>query len=110
MRRRGPPWAWAAPPQAGRGVDLDAVSARIRDGHTGARKSGDIGFAVLRGGDVVGDHTVIFAGEGERIELSHRANDRQIYAVGAVRAALWAHGQHPGPLLHAGCPGAGLIY
>lgn len=80
----------------GRGVDLDAVSARIRDGHTGPRKSGDIGFAVMRGGDVVGDHTVVFAGEGERIELSHRANDRQIYAVGAVRAALWAHGQHPG--------------
>jgi 4-hydroxy-tetrahydrodipicolinate reductase len=81
---------------SGRGVDLDAVSARVRDGHTGPRKSGDIGFAVLRGGDVVGDHSVIFAGEGERIELSHRANDRQIYAVGAVRAALWAHGQHPG--------------
>lgn len=67
-----------------------------RDGLIGPRKSGDIGFAVLRGGDVVGDHSVIFAGEGERIELSHRANDRQIYAVGAVRAALWAHGQHPG--------------
>ncbi|UEM04753.1 4-hydroxy-tetrahydrodipicolinate reductase [Skermanella rosea] len=81
---------------AGRGVDLDAVSARLRDGHTGERRRGDIGFAVMRGGDVVGDHSVVFAGEGERIELGHRANDRQIYAVGAVRAALWAHGQPPG--------------
>jgi 4-hydroxy-tetrahydrodipicolinate reductase len=81
---------------AGRGVDLEAVSARVRDGHTGARRPGDIGFAVLRGGDVVGDHVVTFAGEGERIELAHRASGRQIYAVGAVRAALWARTQQPG--------------
>jgi 4-hydroxy-tetrahydrodipicolinate reductase len=74
----------------GRGVDLDAVADRARDGHTGAREDGHIGFAVLRGGDVVGDHTVMFAGPGERIELTHKASDRVIYARGAVRAALWA--------------------
>jgi 4-hydroxy-tetrahydrodipicolinate reductase len=81
---------------AGRGVELDAVAVRARDGHTGARREGDIGFAVLRGGDVVGDHVVTFAGEGERIELGHRASSRAIYAVGAVRAALWARTQPPG--------------
>lgn len=80
----------------GRGVDLDKVSARGRDGHTGARKAGDIGFASLRGGDVVGDHTVIFAGAAERIELTHRATGREIYARGAVRAALWAKGKPAG--------------
>jgi len=74
----------------GRGVDLDAVADRVRDGHTGARIDGHIGFAVLRGGDVVGDHTVMFAGPGERIELTHKASDRGIYARGALRAALWA--------------------
>lgn len=81
---------------AGRGVALDAVATRVRDGHTGARPVGDIGFATLRGGDVVGDHTVMFAGPGERIELSHKASDRGIYARGAVRAALWTAGQPPG--------------
>jgi 4-hydroxy-tetrahydrodipicolinate reductase len=81
----------------GRGVnDLAAVSERGRDGHTGPRKPGDIGFASLRGGAVVGDHTVILAGAGERIELTHRADDRAIFAVGAVRAALWARGRKPG--------------
>ncbi|MQX37302.1 4-hydroxy-tetrahydrodipicolinate reductase [Roseospira navarrensis] len=75
---------------AGRGVDLDAAADRVRDGHTGAREDGRIGFAVLRGGDVVGDHTVMFAGPGERIELTHKASDRAIYARGALRAALWA--------------------
>ena len=80
----------------GRGVELERVSARGRDGHTGPRRPGDIGFAVLRGGDVVGDHTVIFAGEGERIELSHRAGGRELFAQGAVRAALWAVGRPPG--------------
>lgn len=80
----------------GRGVDLDKVSARGRDGHTGARKAGDIGFASLRGGDVVGDHTVIFAGDAERLELTHRATGREIYARGAVRAALWAKGKPAG--------------
>ncbi len=74
----------------GRQVDLDAVSDRVRDGHTGTRVEGHIGFAVLRGGDVVGDHTVVFAGPGERIELTHKASDRVIFARGAMRAALWA--------------------
>jgi 4-hydroxy-tetrahydrodipicolinate reductase len=81
---------------AGRGVALDAVAQRGRDGITGARKSGDIGFAALRGGDAVGDHHVIFAGAGERLELSHRATNRAIYAKGAVRAARWVIGQPPG--------------
>ncbi len=81
---------------AGRGVDLNAHSARGRDGMTGARKAGDIGFASLRGGTVVGDHSVIFAGPAERIELTHRAEDRMIFARGALHAALWARGQKPG--------------
>lgn len=81
---------------AGRGVSLSSASVRSRDGHTGARRRGDIGFATLRGGDVVGDHTVIFAGAGERIELIHRATDRGIFARGAVKAALWGRGKAPG--------------
>ena len=81
---------------AGRGVKLDEVSVRARDGITGARRKGDIGFAALRGGDVVGEHTVIFAAEGERLELSHRSTSRQTFARGAVRAALWGHGKEPG--------------
>ena len=81
---------------AGRGVDLDNVSQRVRDGHTGSRKAGDIGFATLRGGDVAGDHIVIFAGDGERIELAHKASNRTVFAVGAVRAALWTGGKLPG--------------
>lgn len=80
----------------GRGVALRDVADRGRDGITGARRPGTIGFASLRGGDVVGDHTVTFAGPGERIELTHRAGNRSIFAHGAVRAALWAHGQSPG--------------
>lgn len=80
----------------GRGVELDAVAARARDGITGARPTGAIGFAVMRGGDVVGDHRVVFAGPGERIELAHIASDRRIYARGAVRAALWTASQRPG--------------
>lgn len=80
----------------GRGVDLAAHSARARDGHTGPRKAGDIGFAALRGGTVVGDHSVIFAGPHERIELTHKAEDRMIFARGAVKAALWARGRAPG--------------
>jgi 4-hydroxy-tetrahydrodipicolinate reductase len=80
----------------GRGIDLKAHSVRVREGHTGARRRGDIGFATLRGGSVVGDHTVIFAGDGERIELTHRSADRGIYARGAVKAALWARGRGPG--------------
>lgn len=81
---------------AGRKIALEDHSVRVRDGHTGPRRAGDIGFATLRGGSVVGDHTVIFAGEGERIELTHRAADRGIFARGAVRAALWSKGRAPG--------------
>jgi 4-hydroxy-tetrahydrodipicolinate reductase len=80
----------------GRRVDLEKVSVRTRDGHTGARRQGDIGFATLRGGSVVGEHTVIFAADGERIELVHRAADRSIFARGAVTAALWGRGKDPG--------------
>lgn len=80
----------------GRNVVLKDVAQRVRDGHTGARRPGDIGFATLRGGNVVGDHSVIFASENERIELTHRAAGREIYARGAVRAALWARGKKPG--------------
>jgi 4-hydroxy-tetrahydrodipicolinate reductase len=80
----------------GREIDLDSHSVRVRDGHTGPRKRGDIGFATLRGGSVVGEHTVIFAADGERVELTHRAADRAIFARGAVKAALWAHGKPPG--------------
>jgi 4-hydroxy-tetrahydrodipicolinate reductase len=80
----------------GRGIDLEQRSVRSRDGHTGARKAGDIGFAALRGGTVVGDHSVIFAGPAERIELVHRAEDRMIFARGALKAALWARGREPG--------------
>lgn len=78
---------------AGREVNLKDHTARERHGHTGSRKPGDIGFVSLRGGDVVGDHTVIFAGPGERIELTHRASDRSIFARGAVKAALWGRGK-----------------
>jgi 4-hydroxy-tetrahydrodipicolinate reductase len=80
----------------GRGVDLGTHSARGRDGHTGPRRRGDIGFASLRGGSVVGDHRVIFAGPGERIELAHLASDRGIFARGAVKAVLWGRGKPPG--------------
>src|SRR5262245_14113256 len=80
----------------GRGVDLAQRSVRGRDGETGARCAGDIGFAALRGGTVVGDHTVIFAGTAERLELSHKAEDRMIFARGALKAALWARDQKPG--------------
>jgi 4-hydroxy-tetrahydrodipicolinate reductase len=80
----------------GRGVNLAQRSQRGRDGHTGARCAGDIGFASLRGGTVVGDHSVIFAGPAERIELVHKAEDRMIFARGALRAALWARSQKPG--------------
>ena len=81
---------------AGRGIDLAQHSVRGRDGITGARSPGDIGFASLRGGTVVGDHTVIFAGPAERLELTHRAEDRMIFARGALHAALWARGRKPG--------------
>ena len=74
---------------AGRQVALSDVWVKQRDGIVGARKSGEIGFAALRGGDVVGDHTVMFAAEGERIELTHKAQSRAVFSKGAVRAALW---------------------
>lgn len=81
---------------AGRGVALKDHQARGRDGLTGARRRGDIGFAALRGGTVIGEHSVIFAGDGERIELRHVAEDRSLFARGALRAALWARGRKPG--------------
>lgn len=80
----------------GRDIDLSANSVRVRDGHTGARETGTIGFATLRGGSVVGDHSVIFAGEGEQVTLVHHAADRSIFARGAISAALWARDQKPG--------------
>ena len=80
----------------GRGVKLADVKQVVRDGHTGPRLPGDIGFATLRGGDVAGDHEIIFAAEGERMTLGHKASSRQVFAVGAVRAALWTRTQRPG--------------
>jgi 4-hydroxy-tetrahydrodipicolinate reductase len=80
----------------GRGVALADVARRTRDGQTGSRLEGEIGFASLRGGDVVGDHTVVFAADGERIELTHKASSRGIFARGAVRAAIWSKGRAPG--------------
>jgi 4-hydroxy-tetrahydrodipicolinate reductase len=80
----------------GRGIDLARHSARGRDGLTGARKRGDSGFASLRGGSVIGEHAVILAGEGEVIELTHKASDRGLFARGAVKAALWGRDQKPG--------------
>ncbi len=73
----------------GREVNLQDVAVRSRDGITGARKAGDIGFATLRGGDVIGEHTVMFASTGERLELSHQASSRDVFANGALTAALW---------------------
>lgn len=80
----------------GRGIDLEQRSVRSRDGHTGPRQTGDIGFATLRGGTVTGDHSVVFAGPYERVELTHRAEDRMIFARGALKAALWAKDKPPG--------------
>jgi 4-hydroxy-tetrahydrodipicolinate reductase len=80
----------------GREINLADRSVRTRDGHTGARPDGDIGFATLRGGSVVGDHSVIFAGPSERITLSHHAESREIFANGAIKAALWAFDKKPG--------------
>jgi 4-hydroxy-tetrahydrodipicolinate reductase len=81
---------------AGRKINLQQRSARGRDGHTGARAAGDIGFASLRGGTIAGEHQVIFAGPSERIELHHKAEDRMIFARGALKAAVWARGREPG--------------
>ncbi len=80
----------------GRRVDLEANAVKSREGHTGAREPGTIGFATLRGGTVVGEHSVILAGGGERLELRHVAQDRSLFAAGAVKAVLWAANQKPG--------------
>jgi 4-hydroxy-tetrahydrodipicolinate reductase len=80
----------------GRGVKLADVADRGRDGITGARRTGDIGFSAIRGGDIVGEHDVLFAGAGERIVLRHVATDRALFARGALRAALWGQGKQPG--------------
>ena len=80
----------------GRGVTLSDVTDSGRDGITGARRSGNIGFSAIRGGDIVGEHDVIFAAAGERIILRHVATDRAIFARGALKAALWGQGQGPG--------------
>jgi 4-hydroxy-tetrahydrodipicolinate reductase len=80
----------------GRGVELGDVSDRARDGMTGARKRGDIGFAVVRGGDIVGEHDVMFAALGERIILRHVASDRSVFARGALKAAIWGQDKGPG--------------
>lgn len=80
----------------GRKVSLDKAAVMSREGNTGARKAGTIGFATLRGGDVIGDHTVMFAGEGERVELTHKASNRAVFARGAVAAARWLKGKKPG--------------
>ncbi|MFV0623625.1 4-hydroxy-tetrahydrodipicolinate reductase [Sphingomonas sp. ac-8] len=81
---------------AGMGAAMSDVAVVGRAGLVGARAAGTIGFAAIRGGRIVGDHQVIFAGEGERIELGHRADDRAIFARGAIRAAQWLVGQAPG--------------
>ena len=80
----------------GRSIGLADHAVRSREGVTGARSSGAIGFAALRGGTVIGDHRVIFAGQGERIELAHLAEDRGLFARGAITAALWARQRKPG--------------
>ena len=81
---------------AGRSVDFDKINVRVRDGHTGPRRRGDIGFATLRGGSNVGEHWVIFATDGETVALTHKATDRGVFARGAVKAALWGRGKGPG--------------
>ena len=80
----------------GRGIDLEAASERGRDGLTGAREPGAIGFSVMRGGGIVGEHSVVFAAEDEIISLSHSARDRSLFARGAIEAARWAAGRPPG--------------
>ena len=80
----------------GRKQVLDEQAVYVRHGQSGARRAGEIGFATLRGGDVVGEHTVIFATSGERLELTHRASDRNVFASGAVAAAIWLAGREPG--------------
>jgi len=81
---------------AGRGLDFERDTIRSRDGHTGARPAGPIGFSVARGGSEIGEHTVMFLADGERLEIAHKAQGRQVYSKGAVRAAIWAARQKPG--------------
>jgi 4-hydroxy-tetrahydrodipicolinate reductase len=81
---------------AGRGRPLEELWVKTRDGITGRREAGTIGFATLRGGDVVGEHSVIFAGPGERLELTHKAASRELFAQGALAAARWLAGKPPG--------------
>ena len=80
----------------GRKVSLNDVECKSRDGIIGSRKRGEIGFSTIRGGDVVGEHTVMFAGDGERLELTHKASSRKIFAKGAVKAAIWAKNKQKG--------------
>ncbi|MDQ0420342.1 4-hydroxy-tetrahydrodipicolinate reductase [Peteryoungia aggregata LMG 23059] len=80
----------------GRGISLADHSVRVRDGHTGPREEGSIGFATLRGGSVIGEHSVLFASEGEMVTLSHSATDRSLFARGALKAATWARDKKPG--------------
>ena len=80
----------------GRGIRLEDASDRGRDGITGARERGSIGFSAIRGGDIVGEHDVMFAADGERIILRHMASDRSVFARGALKAALWGQGRDPG--------------
>ncbi|RVC31248.1 dihydrodipicolinate reductase C-terminal domain-containing protein, partial [Mesorhizobium sp. M7A.F.Ca.CA.004.04.2.1] len=80
----------------GRGIDLDTVARLARDGVIGARPTGEIGFAVLRGGSIIGEHSVSFCAEGETLTLSHAAGDRVMFARGAIAAALWLEGRPPG--------------
>jgi 4-hydroxy-tetrahydrodipicolinate reductase len=91
----------------GRGGSLDELALEVRDGHTGPRREGAIGFAVVRGGDIVGEHAVLFAGPGERLELAHRAHDRMTFAHGALQAAAWLHGRAPGRYTMADVLGVG---
>jgi 4-hydroxy-tetrahydrodipicolinate reductase len=81
---------------AGRGVALDRIRSALRDGITGAREAGTVGFSAVRGGGIVGEHTVLFAAEDELLTLSHSARDRSLFARGAVEAALWVRGRPPG--------------
>ena len=96
MRRRARLCFWVQAAAQGRGVDLDDAKESGRDGIGAPRAAGNIGFAALRGGSVVGDHEVILAGENEQIRLAHRAEDRDIFARGALKAALWAQDQSEG--------------
>ena len=95
----------AAPAARGRGEDLAKVAVRVRDGITGPRPEGAIGFQAMRGGGIFGEHQVMFAAEAEVLTLSHQALDRSLFAKGAIAAALWVAGKPPRPLRHAGRAG-----